>query len=179
VATDPSADPGGQDRRGGRHDAALSFPFGIGTKAANRPNLFQCAVCLISQPRFLHFTVNHYTLIHEASRLVIVSVLNECESADFNFLLGTTGLTRGNLSTHMAKLVAAGYVEETKQFVNRKQLTQYKLSPAGRDAYKKYRADWINLTNGSGRRGEVTPAQSPGPSPANSPPSMRFKGSGN
>jgi DNA-binding MarR family transcriptional regulator len=107
-------------------------------------------------------------LIHEASRLVIVSVLNECESADFNFLLGTTGLTRGNLSTHMAKLVAAGYVEETKQFVNRKQLTQYKLSPAGRDAYKKYRADWINLTNGSGRRGEVTPR-----------PPMRFKGSGN
>ncbi|HEV3162556.1 MAG TPA: transcriptional regulator [Isosphaeraceae bacterium] len=90
-------------------------------------------------------------LIHEASRLVIVSVLNECESADFNFLLGTTGLTRGNLSTHMAKLVAAGYVEETKQFVNRKQLTQYRLSPAGRAAYRKYRADWNQLTNGSRR----------------------------
>jgi DNA-binding transcriptional ArsR family regulator len=92
-------------------------------------------------------------LIHEASRLMIVSVLNECESADFNFLLGATGLTRGNLSAHMAKLVAAGYVEVTKQFVNRNQLTQYRLSPAGRDAYVKYRADWINLTNGSGRRG--------------------------
>jgi DNA-binding MarR family transcriptional regulator len=92
-------------------------------------------------------------MIHEASRLVIVSVLNECESADFNFLLGTTGLTRGNLSAHMAKLVAAGYVEETKQFVNRRQLTQYRLSTAGRAAYTKYRADWINLTNGSGRRG--------------------------
>jgi DNA-binding MarR family transcriptional regulator len=89
-------------------------------------------------------------LIHEASRLLIVSVLNECESADFNFLLGTTGLTRGNLSTHMAKLVAAGYVEETKQIVNRKQLTQYRLSTGGRKAYKNYRADWINLTNGSG-----------------------------
>ncbi len=88
-------------------------------------------------------------LVHEASRLIIVSVLNECAAADFNFLLGTTGLTRGNLSAHMAKLVAAGYVEETKQFVNRKQLTQYCLSPAGRDAYTKYRADWVNLTNGS------------------------------
>ncbi len=96
-------------------------------------------------------------LIHEASRLVIVSVLSECESADFNFLLGTTGLTRGNLSTHMAKLVAAGYVEETKQFVNRKQLTQYRLRTVGRDAYTKYRADWINLTNGAGRREEATP----------------------
>jgi hypothetical protein len=82
---------------------------------------------------------------------MIVSVLNECELADFNFMLGTTGLTRGNLSTHMAKLVAAGYVLETKQFVNRKQLTQYRLNAAGREAYKKYRANWMNLTNGSGR----------------------------
>lgn len=90
-------------------------------------------------------------LIHEASRLVIVSVLNECESADFNFLLGTTGLTRGNLSTHMAKLVLAGYVDETKQFVNRKQLTQYRLTPAGRAAYTKYRADWTALTSGKGK----------------------------
>jgi DNA-binding MarR family transcriptional regulator len=84
-------------------------------------------------------------LIHEASRLVIVAVLSECESADFNFLLGTTGLTRGNLSAHMAKLVAAGYVGEAKQFVDRKQLTQYRLSPAGRAAY----ADWLRLTNGT------------------------------
>jgi DNA-binding MarR family transcriptional regulator len=105
-------------------------------------------------------------LIHEASRLVIVAVLNECESADFNFLLGTTGLTRGNLSTHMAKLVAAGYVEESKQFVNRKQLTQYRLTQAGRDAYTNYRDDWINLTNGSGHRGDATPDRSPGSSPS-------------
>jgi len=92
-------------------------------------------------------------LIHEVARLVIVSVLNECESADFNFLLGTTGLTRGNLSAHMAKLVAAGYVEEAKQFVDRKPLTQYRLSRAGRGAYTKYRADWRKLTNGARRRG--------------------------
>jgi DNA-binding MarR family transcriptional regulator len=87
-------------------------------------------------------------LIHEASRLVIVSVLSACESADFNFLLGTTGLTRGNLSTHMAKLVFAGYVDENKQFVNRKQLTQYRLTSTGRAAYTKYRADWTALTSG-------------------------------
>ena len=59
---DPSADPGAKTE-GGRHDAALSFPFGIGTKAANRPNLFPCTLCLISQPRFLHFTLNHYKFI--------------------------------------------------------------------------------------------------------------------
>ena len=48
--------------KGGRHDAALSFPFGIGTKATNRHHLFECAFYLISRPRFLHFTLNHYNL---------------------------------------------------------------------------------------------------------------------
>ena len=56
---DPSADPGAKTE-GGRHDAALSFPFGIGTKAANRCHLVKCSVYLISRPRFLHFTLNHY-----------------------------------------------------------------------------------------------------------------------
>src|SRR5579875_1392948 len=56
---DPSADPGAKTE-GGQHDAALSFPFGIGTKAANRPDLFRCSLYLISRPRFLHFTLNQH-----------------------------------------------------------------------------------------------------------------------
>jgi hypothetical protein len=44
---DPSADPGATTE-GGRHDAALSFPFGIGLKAANRLNLSRGALDLIS-----------------------------------------------------------------------------------------------------------------------------------
>jgi hypothetical protein len=60
---DPSADPGAKTE-GGRHDAALSFPFGIGTKAANRPSLFQCTLYLISRPWFLHFTLNHHSRDH-------------------------------------------------------------------------------------------------------------------
>ena len=88
-------------------------------------------------------------LIHEAARLVIVSVLNECQVADFNFLLGTTGLTRGNLSVHMARLVAAGYVEEAKEFVDRKPHTEYRLTTAGRGAFKRYRKAWRQLTGGT------------------------------
>ena len=59
---DPSADPGAKTE-GGRHDAALSFPFGIGAKAANRGNLIKRALYLISRPRFLHFTLNQYTQV--------------------------------------------------------------------------------------------------------------------
>jgi DNA-binding HxlR family transcriptional regulator len=88
-------------------------------------------------------------LIHEAARLVIVSVLNECEVANFNFLLSTTGLTRGNLSTHMRKLVEAGYAEETKEVVDRKLRTEYRLSKAGRQAFARYRSAWQSITNGS------------------------------
>ena len=90
-------------------------------------------------------------LIHETSRLLIVSVLNECAAADFNFLLRTTGLTRGNLSTHVARLVAAGYVDERKEFVDRKPHTEYQLTAAGRAAFVTYRAAWKRLTNGKAR----------------------------
>jgi len=89
-------------------------------------------------------------LIHEAARLLVVSVLAECQVTDFNFTLATTGLTRGNLSRHMAKLIEAGYVRETKEFVNRKPHTEYRLTPAGRNAFKRYRKAWRQMT-GDGR----------------------------
>ena len=91
-------------------------------------------------------------LIHEAARLTIVSVLNECGAASFNFVLGATGLTRGNLSAHMARLIPAGYGAENKQIVERKLLTEYRLTPVGRKAFAKYRAEWTRLTTGANGR---------------------------
>jgi len=91
-------------------------------------------------------------LIHEPARLLAVSVLNECEVANFNFLLSTTGLTRGNLSTHMRKLVEAGYVEEKKEIVDRKLRTEYRLTKVGRQAFDRYRAAWQDITNGPARK---------------------------
>ena len=90
-------------------------------------------------------------LIHEAARLLIVSVLNECDTADFNFLLHSTDLTRGNLSTHMAKLVKACYVEEHKNYVDRKPHTEYRLTRTGQAAFHTYRKAWRRLTNDSTR----------------------------
>ena len=87
-------------------------------------------------------------VIHEASRLLLVSVLHECGGADFNFLLATTRLTRGNFSTHMGRLLKAGYVEEKKEFVGRKPHTEYRLTKAGRSAFKKYQKVWQQVTNG-------------------------------
>lgn len=87
-------------------------------------------------------------LIHEAARLTIVSVLHEGDWIDFSFLLSASGLTKGNLSTHIAKLVAAGYVEERKEFVDRRPRTSYRLTKACRAAFRQYRATWQRLTGG-------------------------------
>lgn len=88
-------------------------------------------------------------LIHEASRLVIVSVLKEVDWMDFNFLLSVSGLTKGNLSTHVAKLIAAGYVDEQKEFVDRKPRTSYRLTKEGHAAFRRYRAAWQRLIGGT------------------------------
>ena len=51
--------------------------------------------------------------IHEPARLRIVTILSGVDVADFNFLLETLGLTKGNLSSHIDRLERAGYVDVT------------------------------------------------------------------
>jgi DNA-binding MarR family transcriptional regulator len=86
------------------------------------------------------------TLIHEPARLSIMATLDECLSVDFMFLAGVTSLTRGNLSTHLAKLVDAGYVSESKEFVERKPRSEYSITEQGRKAYKEYLKEWARIT---------------------------------
>lgn len=77
--------------------------------------------------------------IHEPARLLIMSVLFVIESADFLFLMNQTGLTRGNLSSHMSKLEAVGYVEIKKEFVDKIPRTLLSLTKEGKKAFKNYR----------------------------------------
>lgn len=73
-------------------------------------------------------------LVHEPSRLAIMATLAGCKSADFQFLLNTTGLTKGNLSAHAIKLEQAGYVDVEKGFSGKLPYTRYRLTEAGREA---------------------------------------------
>jgi DNA-binding transcriptional ArsR family regulator len=50
-------------------------------------------------------------LVHEPARLAIMALLYVIESADFTFLMNQTGLSWGNLSTHMSKMEEAGYID--------------------------------------------------------------------
>lgn len=87
-------------------------------------------------------------LIHEPARLLIVSTLAVIEQADFTFLMNQTGLTWGNLSSHMSKLEEAGYVTVEKTFVHRKPQSRAALTPSGRDAFEQYRSNIQNLLGG-------------------------------
>jgi DNA-binding MarR family transcriptional regulator len=78
-------------------------------------------------------------IIHEPARYRITAVLYVVESADFLFLERQTGLTRGNLSAHLSKLEAAGYVRIDKEFVDRKTHTMLALTHGGRKAFEEYR----------------------------------------
>ena len=84
-------------------------------------------------------------LIHEPARLMIMAYLYVVESADFLFLVHQTGLTHGNLSSHMSKLEAAGYIEVVKEFVDRKPHTMLQLTDKGRVAFQEYRQSMMQV----------------------------------
>lgn len=77
-------------------------------------------------------------LIHEPARLAICTALASCERADFLYLLRLTGLSKGNLSAHLARLEAGGVVVIAKRFEGRIPRTGVALTPAGRDAVGAY-----------------------------------------
>lgn len=77
-------------------------------------------------------------LIHEPARLAILTALSACQSADFLFLQRLTGLTKGNLSSHLAKLEEAGLVQIDKRFVGKTPQTLVKLTAQGRPAIEQH-----------------------------------------
>jgi DNA-binding HxlR family transcriptional regulator len=82
--------------------------------------------------------VNLDRVIHERTRLAIVSALAVNTSVSFNELKELLRVTDGNLSVHARKLEDAGYVSCTKSFAGRMPKTEYRLMPAGRRALEKY-----------------------------------------
>ena len=81
-------------------------------------------------------------IIHEPARLRIMMILTGIEQADFNFLLTTLSLTRGNLSRHVEKLEYAAYIKVKKSFKGKIPNTSYQLTQKGSKALAQY---WENL----------------------------------
>ncbi len=88
----------------------------------------------------LHGLAELDRIIHEPARLALTAILSVVDSADFLYLQRETGLTKGNLSSHLAKLEEAGYVAIEKTYRGRIPLTLVRLTVTGAAAYKAYRA---------------------------------------
>lgn len=78
-------------------------------------------------------------VIHEPARLMIMALLSAVDRADFLYLLHETGLTKGNLNAHLARLEQANYIEVHKTFRGKVPQTLYRLTPQGLTALQAYR----------------------------------------
>lgn len=76
--------------------------------------------------------------LHEPARLSVLACLAAVDEADFVFLQSQTGMTGGNLSSHVKRLETAGYINMQKEFVDSKPRTTFQLTATGRAALTDY-----------------------------------------
>jgi len=88
----------------------------------------------------IHNSINR--VVHEPVRLAILKIMTSAKQVDFNFLLTTLGVTKGNLATHINKLETTGFIEVKKQFRGKMPHTSYKITRTGRRQFQKY---WENM----------------------------------
>ncbi|HIV58941.1 MAG TPA: transcriptional regulator [Candidatus Stackebrandtia faecavium] len=86
-------------------------------------------------------------LVHEPARMGILTVLQRVRSVEFLFLQNALGLTKGNLSSHLAKLENGGLVAITKTFVSKKPRTSVEITPQGREAIARHWQQLEQLRN--------------------------------
>lgn len=79
-------------------------------------------------------------VIHEPARLMIVALLAGVKECDFLYLLHETEMNKGNLSSHLARLEEARYVEIEKTYRGKVPMTLLRLTRAGHAAFDEYRA---------------------------------------
>jgi len=87
-------------------------------------------------------------VIHEPARLAILTVLANCESADFTFLENATGLTKGNLSVQLARLEKAALISIEKTPKKNRTITTLRILPEGRRQLARY---WARMEEIRGR----------------------------
>jgi len=90
----------------------------------------------------IHNNINR--VIHEPVRLTILKILTSAKEVDFNFLLTTLGVTKGNLATHISKLESTGLIEVKKEFRGKIPHTSYRITSTGLRQFQKY---WENIKN--------------------------------
>lgn len=77
-------------------------------------------------------------IIHEPARQLLLLYIYSSEKLDFTYLKKETGMTQGNLSSHLNKLESEGYINSEKQFLNKRPLTIFRVTDLGRSAFQEY-----------------------------------------
>jgi len=95
----------------------------------------------------LHPLANIDRVIHAPARLMMMTYLYVVEGVDFIFLMRLTGLTWGNLSSHLSTLEEANYVSIEKEFIQKKSRTMVSLTKKGRQAFKEYKQGLLQVLN--------------------------------
>ena len=87
--------------------------------------------------RVNELTSNLDEVVLSRPRLSILAALISGNAVDFTFLQKNLGISDGNLSTHLSKLEAEGYIQSNKTFVNKKPKTWYQITTEGRHALER------------------------------------------
>jgi DNA-binding MarR family transcriptional regulator len=73
-------------------------------------------------------------VVHQKTRLALLTVLDEAGQADFPYLRRLLGLTDGNLGRHLDILAGQGLIELTKGYEGRRPRTWAAITPTGERA---------------------------------------------
>ena len=88
-------------------------------------------------------------LLDEKTRLSVAVMLAKSDrEITFSNLRERLEMTDGNLSVHIAKMVADGVIGERKEFVSRRPQTSYWITDLGRKELRDHLARFANLTRG-------------------------------
>ncbi len=87
-------------------------------------------------------------LVHAKVRLGVLTLLATTDWMDHTALRDALGVTDGNLSTHLRKLLEAGLVEQHKRFVQDRPNTRYRISEAGAGALRRHLQHLEQLVRG-------------------------------
>ena len=75
------------------------------------------------------------SIIHEPARLKIMGLLANVEAANFNYILSSAKLSKGNLSFHLSRLEEADYIISRKFFSGKIPQTEYRITEKGKDKF--------------------------------------------
>ncbi len=77
-------------------------------------------------------------IIHQATRLRLMTALARNRDAAWVSLRDGLGLTDGNLASHAERLVQAGYIENRRVLTSRGFEVRLRITPAGARAFRVY-----------------------------------------